>query len=185
MNRRRAMMIAVALLVLFACFGVGKGMFWLPSIACHHGDGDFQDLSRRAGPFAIPGYCVKMPELDLGKPHRAEYRLGGLANIGRKCGVHLAIRDHNDRWWGDTRDVGGKVKLDLVDSQGRTVVSVTGRLGEYIWWGFSDLHVLYQMEKSFFSPDSGEEYSLQFEYEPDPRLEGYKGFVYVRSGGNK
>jgi hypothetical protein len=185
MTRRRVFTIVAALLVLFACFDVGKGMFWLPAIASHHGDGEFHDLSRRAVPFAIPGYSVTMPEFDLGKPHRAEYRVGGLANIGRKCGVHLAIRDHNDRWWGDTRDVGGKVKLDLLDSQGRTVVSVTGRLGDYIWWGFSDLHVLYQMEKSFFNPNSDEEYSLRFEYEPDPRLEGYKGFVYVRSGGNK
>jgi hypothetical protein len=184
MNRRRVLTIAVVLLVLFACLGVGKGMFWLPAIPNHHGDGEFHNLSRRAGPFAIPGYCVTMPEFDLGKPHKAEYRIGGLANIDRKCGVHLAIRDHNDRWWEHTRDMGGKVKLDLVDSKGRTVVSVTGRLGEYTWWGFSDLHVLYQMEKSFFTPDSGEEYRIQFEYEPDPRLEGYKGFVYVRSGGS-
>ena len=184
MSRPRVLTIAVAVVVLVACFGVGRGMFWLPAIASHHGDGNFQDLSRRAGPFAIPGYCVKMPEFDLGNPHQVEYRLGGLANIGRKCGVHLAIRDHAG-WWTDTRHLDGKVKLDLIDSRGYEVVSVTGRLRDYIWWGFSDLHVLYQMDKSFFSPESEQEYRLRFAYEPDPRLAGYKGFVYVRSGGSK
>ena len=160
-------------------------MFWLPAIASHHGDGEFRDLLCRAGPFAIPGYCVSLPEFDLGKTHHAEYRLGGLTNFGQECGVHLAIRDHDDRWWSDTTYLDGKVNLDLIDSQGHTVVSVAGRLGDYIWWGFSDLHVLYQTDNSYFSPDSGEEYRLRFAYEPDPRLAGYKGFVYVRSGGNK
>ncbi len=161
-------------------------MFWLPAIPSHHGDGVFQDLSRRAGPFAIPGYCISMPEFDLANRHQAEYRLGGLANIGRTCGVHLAIRDHDDRWWwNETRLLNGKVQLDLLNSHGQAVVSVSGRLGDYIWWGFSDLHALYQMDKSFFSPDSAEEYRLRFSYEPDPRLAGYKGFVYVRSGGSK
>jgi hypothetical protein len=126
-----------------------------------------------------------MPEFDLGNPHQAAYRVGGLTNIGRKCGLHLAIHDHDDRWWSDTRHLDGKVKLELIDSKGQIIVSVTGRLGDYIWWGFSDLHVPYQMEKSFFSPDSGEENRIPFAYEPDARLAGYKGFVYVRSGGNK
>ena len=27
-------------------------------------------------------------------------------------------------------------------------MSVSGRLGDYDWWGFSDLHALYQMDKS-------------------------------------
>ena len=185
MSRRRALKFAVGAVVLCACFCVCRGMFWLPAIPSHHGDGAFQDLSRRAGPFAISGYCISMPEFDLANPQQAEYRFGGLANIGRRCGVHLAIRDHDHRWWGETRGVGGKLQLDLLDSQGRIVVSVSGRLGDYVWWGFSDLHALYQMDKSFFSPDPGEEYRLRFSYEPDAKLAGYKGFVYVRSGGNK
>src|SRR5687768_2531372 len=104
MSRRKALTIAAGTLAILACFGIGRRMFWLPAIASHHGDGDFQDLSRRAGPFLIPGYCIKMPEFDMGNPHQAEYRVGGLTDIGSKCGVHLAIRDHDDRWWTeDTR----------------------------------------------------------------------------------
>jgi hypothetical protein len=158
----------------------------MPAIASHHGDGVFHDLSRRGVlSVVIPGYSISMPGFDLGKPHRAEYRFGGLANIGPKCGVHLAIRDHTGRWWIETRHLNGSVHLELLNSHGQPVVNVSGRLGDYTWWGFSDLHVLYQRDKSFFKPDSKEEYCLRFSYEPDPALAGYKGFVYVRSGGNK
>jgi hypothetical protein len=126
-----------------------------------------------------------MPEFDLGKPHRAEYRLAGLANIGRNCGVHLAIRDHDRRWWGETRQLEGQLRMEMVNSRGQSVVNVSGRLGDYRWWGFSDLHSLYQIDKSFFIPDSEEEYRLRIFYAPDERLAGYTGFVYVRSGGSK
>jgi hypothetical protein len=185
MGRRRAVRLAIAAIVLLGCFYIGRGLFWLPAVPSYRGDGTFQDLSHRAGPFAIRGYCISMPEFDLAEPYQAEYRLAQLANIGRKCGVHLAIRDHDDRWWGDTRFFGGEVRLELFDSRGRSVVTVSGRLGDYIWWGFSDLHVLYQLDKSYFIPDRGEQYRLRVSYEPDPMLAGYKGFVYVRSGGTK
>ena len=128
-----------------------------------------------------------MPEFDLAKPYKAEYRFARLPNIGPHCGVHLAIRDQNDRLMRerDKKQFDGKVQLDLLNSQDRQVVSVSGRLGDYIWWGFSDLHVLYQLNDSFFYPDTAQEYQLRFSYEPDSRLEGYKGFVYIQSGGHK
>jgi hypothetical protein len=62
MSRRRALTIAVALVVLFACLNIALGMFWLPAIPSHCGDGTFQDLSRRAGPFAMPGYGIRRPQ---------------------------------------------------------------------------------------------------------------------------
>jgi hypothetical protein len=185
MSRRRVLTMAVATLALFACLNIAFGMLWLPAIPNHRGDGSFQDLSRRAGPFAVPGYSISMPEFDLAKPHEAEYQIAGLANIDRECGVHLAIRDHDGRWWGDTSQLGGKVQIGLVDTDGHVILSLSGRLGDFTWWRFSDLHALYQMDKSFFNPVSAKEYRLRFTYEPDPQLAGYKGFVYIRSGGNK
>jgi hypothetical protein len=162
-------------------------MFWLPAIASHRGDGVFQDISWRAGVLAVSGYCISMPEFDLAKPHQAEYGLGGLTNIGRQCGVHLAIRDPDYRWGWDRRaeQLGARVQLELLNSQGQPVVNVSGRLGDYIWSGFRDLDVLYQRDKSFFKPDSTEEYRLRVAYEPDSRLAGFKGLVFVRSGGSK
>lgn len=184
MSRRRMLTIAVTATFVLGCFHVGYGMFCLPTIPPHRGDGSFQDLSRRAGPFALPGYCISMAEFDLARSHEAEYHFTALPNIGRKCGVHLAIRDHDGRWWGTTRHLNGKLTLELLNSEGHKVVAAGGRLGDYIWWGFSDLHALYQMEKSFFTPDGKQEYRLRVSYEPDDRLAGYMGFVYVRSGGN-
>ena len=125
-----------------------------------------------------------MPEFDLANPHQAEYRVAGLTNIGQECGVYLAIRDHDNHWW-ETGHLDGRLELELLDSQGQSVVKVGGRLGDYTWWGFSDLHVLYQLHKSRFTVNNDEEYRVVIKYLPDARLAGYKGFVYVRSGGGK
>ena len=126
-----------------------------------------------------------MPELDLGSPVEVEYRLTDLPNIGLPCGVYLGIRDHDNGLWRDTKKFDGKLRLELLDSRRLSVVDVSGRLGDFIWWGFDDRHALYQMDRSFFTPDTDEEYRLRLTYTPDPRLARYKGFVYLWSGGTK
>jgi len=172
--------------VVAALLGLGAlGSFcvWscgLPPIPPHRGDGEFRDISHRAGPFPLRGYTVSMPEFDLGQPLEAEYRVAGLAEIGPECGVHLAIRGFN----GSGNGLGGELRLELIDSKERAVVSVAGKLGDYTWWGFNDVNVLYQSGKSFFRPDPQESYRIRFSYTPDPRLAGQKGFVYLRCGGN-
>ena len=79
-------------------------------------------------------------------------------------------------------DFGGQLRIEMSDSKDRPVVAANGRLGEYIWMGTRDLHGLYQMEGSRFTPDAREEYRLRFSYEPDPRLAGYKGFILIQYG---
>jgi hypothetical protein len=185
MTRRRVGGLALIVAVAISCPFLAWSCFALPSVSGYHGDGTFLNLSRRAGPFAIPGYSISMPEFDLGHPHRAEYRVAGLANIGRKCGVYLALHDPGGRWgWGDTKALAGEVQLELRDSGLRTLVNVRGKLGDYIWYGFRDTHALYQMDRSFFVPDSREEYTVRVSYSPDPRLAGYEGFVYLECGGH-
>jgi hypothetical protein len=154
-------------------------------VPSHRGDGTFQDVSWFAGPLPIPGYTVTMPELDLGSPHELEYRLAGLTDIGRPCGVYLVIRDHDRGLGRDTKKFDGELRLELLDSRGLRVVDVSGRLGDFIWWGFDDRHGLYQSDRSFFIPDANEEYRLRLTYAPDPRLAGYKGFVYLKSSAGK
>jgi hypothetical protein len=157
----------------------------LPPIAPHRGDGVFADISRRAGPFPLRGYTVTMPEFDLGQPFQAEYHLAGLTDIGQTCGVHLAFLD--PRWSIDDqaiKQMAGELRIEVSDSQGRSVLEVTGRLSDYIWAGVGDLRYLYQMNKSFFRPERREEYRLEFSYTPGARLEGRKGFVHLRCGGH-
>jgi len=131
MSRRGVLIIVIVLII---CFYVGRGMFWLPSISSHEGDGTFRDLSHRAGPLAVRGYCISMPEFDLANPYQAEYRLANLPNIGKECGVHLAIRDHDDRLWGETQGFDGRLELEMLDKQRHSVLAVRGRLGDFIWW---------------------------------------------------
>lgn len=184
MWKRRGVKIAVA-----ACLLAG-GLFLahrllLPSVVAPQGDGRFQDISFFAGPFPIRGYSVSMPEFDLSTPFEAEYHVSGLSNIGQDCGVFLRFDDHGRGSWSDTKKVGGQLHLDVMDSQGRAVADASGRLGDFIWWESQNHHGLYQMKSSFFAPDPSEKYRVRVSYDPDPRLAGFRGFVYLESGGYK
>ena len=149
-------------------------------VAPHHGDGKFQKLSRWAGPFPLPGYSISMPTFDLGQPFQAEYQVARLTDIGRDCGVHLAVADPQDHWLlHDTRRLEGNLALQLIDSNGVVIVSTSGRLGEYTWMGWNNIHALYQLDRSFFRPNPSERYRLILTYDPDPNLAGYQGFAYL------
>jgi hypothetical protein len=184
MRKRRFVKIAVAAALLVGGFLFARRLL-LPPVPSHKGDGRFEDISWFAGPFPIRGYSITMPELDLANPQQLEYRLADLTDIGRPCGVYLVIRDHAHALGRDTKAFDGKLRFELLDSQNRPVVDVSGRLGDFIWWGSTDQHGLYQLDRSFFTPRADEDYRLRISYEPDPRLAGHKGFVYLRSGGSK
>jgi hypothetical protein len=149
----------------------------------YRGDGTFQNLSGRAGPF-ISGYSVTMPEFDLGMPRKAEYELANLKDIGKECGVYLAIVPKNGQRIAGTDQCLGKLEFELLDSKGQTVISASGKLGEYIWSEGGN-YELYQLGKSFFVPNVSETYRLKVSYEPDERLTELRGFVYLRCGGSK
>ena len=177
--------IAVVLIASAMQVWVGSRFFWLPPMNQHSGDGNFQDLSYRIGPLAMPAYAVSMPEFDLGTNLETQYRVQGLPS-SRRCGVHLAIRDPQLRWWDDTMAISqlkGELSLELLDSKGKTLVKVNGNLGSYTWWGLGRerIHVLYKNKQSFFAADPAEAYTIRFRYSPDPCMAGYKGFVYLLS----
>ena len=183
-RKRRAIKMALVAVLLLGGFFVARRLL-LPPVPSHQGDGIFEDVSWFAGPFPIRGYTVTLPELDLGRPHKSEYRLAELPNIGLPCGVYLGIHDHDNRLWRDTKKFDGALRFELLDSRSLPVVDVSGRLGDFIWRGSNDQHGLYQMNRSFFAPDTDEEYRLRLTYTPDPRLARYKGFVYLESGDSK
>ena len=183
MRERRGFKIVVRAALLVGCFFLARRLL-LPPVPSHRGDGNFQDISWW-GPLPIQGYSISMPDLDLAIAHQSEYRLADLTDIGRPCGVYLVIRDPDDGLGRNTKQFDGHLQLAVIDSQNRPVVDVSGRLGDFIWWGWDYRHGLYQLDRSFFTPDEHEEYRLRISYAPDPRLAGYQGFVYVRSGGTK
>jgi len=181
MRKRRRVKIAIAACLLLGGFFIARHLL-LPPVPAHRGDGSFRDTSFFFWVLPIRGYSITMPEFDLSQPIEAEYRLASLTDIGKECGVYLAIRDR--QWSGETKQIGGQLRFELLDSQGHVVTDVSGRLGEF-WWATSGRRSeLYQLDKSFFTPRSGEEYRLRLFYTPDPSLVGHKGFVYLRSGGS-
>jgi len=125
-----------------------------------------------------------MPEFDLGKSHQAEYRLANMSDIAKPCGIYLAIVPRDRKIVNNTKEFDGFLQFDLVNSKGVSVTSVSGRLGDY-WWAQGGNCELYQLDKSFFSPVPAEKYLLRITYSPDSKLEGMRGFVYLRCGGSK
>lgn len=157
--------------------------FVFRSVAPHQGDGEFENLSRRFGPFALSGYGIDMPEFDLGKPFEGEYKVAGLARLHRRCGVYLATRDARF----DRSAKGGNLRLEVTDSTGQSLVAVSGDLHSYICWSQysrdSEIHGFYRLEDSFFFPNPHETYRIKVSYAPCPSLVQYKGFVHLRCGG--
>jgi hypothetical protein len=120
-------LLLIVTLFLGFCAWCGVGLFWIPDIPRHRGDGVFQNISRRAG-WVVVGYTISMPEFDLSSPRQSEYRVAELPQRGR-CGLYLAIRDPEDTWWRseDERQVSGRLELVMTDSSGKTVVKTEGK----------------------------------------------------------
>src|SRR5262249_11650406 len=72
MKRRVLAYVVVFGVVAFACF-LGKRAFVMPAIHPHSGDGQYQNISFRLGPLAVPGYSIRMEEFELIKSHNGEY----------------------------------------------------------------------------------------------------------------
>ncbi len=182
----RAVVFAAAIvLVSLGCYRAYCELFVVAPIPPHHGDGEFHDITRKPGPLVIRGYEISMPSFDLGKPLTAEYHLASLPDIGRDCGTYLAYRDPKSLSYGLHRLLDGWLELEVTDRRGRVVAASSGRLRDYTCMQTLDLHAFYQLNKSSFRPDRGEEYTIRLSYQPDVRLAGHRGYAYVRSGGGK
>jgi hypothetical protein len=179
-------LVAACLLVLsFGALGYRLLALRQPLVP-HRGDGTFREFS------PVRGYSIRLPEFDLGEPYQAKFRLAGLPDIGKKCGIYLAIEDPGDRWLrseGQKR-LSGSLRLELLDSGGTTMAQASGNLRDYIWGHWRDAHKmdahrLYQMGACYFVPVEAEEYLLRIGYSPDPALASLKGFAYLECGGSK
>ena len=192
---RRILLIVVPVLLLCAVVGVMVA-FRIPP---HDGDGEFQATPIWYGPMPNRGYTITFPEFDIGSRHRVTYKFSNLTDLGKACGLYLAIVDpgddliygelrelaekrYKDAWTERvTKQVAGRLTLHLKGSEG-TSLRVSGRLGKYDWAREGDRHVLYHPKKSFFTPVPGEEYTLKVSYSPDRRLKDRPLLVYIATG---
>src|SRR5262245_12427308 len=118
MKARRALkVVAVSALALAGAAAVYDLLGPMRPLGPHRGDGVFEDLSRRAGPFPVLGYRVGFPEFDLGQAHESTYQVAGLPGLGRDCGVYLAIPDPDMRIdsLNEARALEGSLLLEVRD----------------------------------------------------------------------
>lgn len=188
MKVRRLILVVVLGVVVLSFAPIAFGLLAsLDPITPHEGDGVFQDLSRRVGGFAVPGYSISFAEFDLGKEYKGSFQVSSLPGNPKRCGFYLAINDPNDHWFihGANRQLGGYLQLEARDSQGRVVISLGGALREFVWGEWRGAHRLYQSPGSFFRPTKGEEYTFHISYSPDAQLASFTGYGYLESGGSK
>src|SRR5205085_5162842 len=143
-------------LVSFCC----ANCLWMRAIPPHRGNGQFENVARRYGFAAVPGYTVSMPKFDLGQDFKGEYQVAGMANVGTGT-LYLGLRDAPFEIWTNSRDFEGWLDLEMVDKNGKAIVSVSGKLGEYVWFGTGNLNALYQSPQSHFRPIINEEYRIR------------------------
>lgn len=161
----------------------------MPNVDTYQGDGQFKNISQRLGLIAIPGYCIKMPPLDLSKPIQMEYRLERLPVPPRQCYVYFAINTDDDTWEKRLRKTfRAKLRLQLRDLSGQIVLNLDGNLSDYTAYSSTrmDFIALYPWnENTSFFPTTHDSYIMSIAYVPDPKLNDYQGFVYLEAGGSK
>jgi hypothetical protein len=176
--------VAVAAAIGYRCLPLAP----LPAAS---GDGEFTDLSWRARACFVPvidvrGYAVTMPRFELGKDHTAAYRVARLPDIGRQCNLYLAIDDPQGRWLmrdEEIRELRGKLRLEVIDGDGRVIHHADGPLSDYIWGYWREANRLHQTDALSFRPQPNEEYTLRVVYQADPTLATYWGYCYLECGG--
>src|SRR5262245_48727089 len=131
MKKRIVVLVVVIVFVALACF-VGNRAFVMPDIHPHSGDGEFQNISRRLGRLAGPGYSIRMEEFDLNKSHDAEYCLGKMTDIHRRAYLYLGARFAAERGLLNEgiREEGARMRLELLDSRGVSLVKAEGKIGD-------------------------------------------------------
>jgi len=123
--------VAIAALVLLP---IGLLASWWVRIACmfvdlppHVGDGEFQNISKRHGPFVLNGYRVVFEKFDLSKDYENKVSLSRLPEFGfTECRLFFVIDDPEDRITGRHSVSIGRVALELCDSRGNMIAHVKG-----------------------------------------------------------
>jgi hypothetical protein len=152
----------------------------------------FADLPWRPRILGVPildvrGYSISMPAFDMGGPHRAEYRVSQLPDIGRDCTLYLAIDDPGGRFLFQDSEVSrlrGVLRLEVMNAQG-VIHRAEGPLWDWTWNHRADepRHRLYQSHAFLeLPPRAGQEYTLRISYSGDELLAGFRGYCYLECG---
>ena len=184
--------------------------FGMPRVQPHVGDGTFRNVSFRypwtSAGIPITGYTIEFPHFELSKPQTLSYRIEKLPQIDKSVGIYLCIIDpkHKFRHDRDQEQLTNGVTIDVVDESGRRVSGVNSQLAKMYWCepggAGPDTYGLFVMRgsnasnsvrgnangdlDSFFEPRQQANYEIHVKYEPDAKLEGLQGYVFIRCGGS-
>jgi len=184
---------------------IGCGLIVLPLIYCcvikpterysflrsdisrYTGDGTIEDISFRFTVFPVKGYSISFTPFEMGQEFSDSYGLSNLPDLD-DVGVYLVVESDDYISEIEKLKLNAKVELILTDSKNQTELRVDKQLKELIWSyphrGAISGHALYDLDKSFFSPRIGEQYTLRINYSPDENLSLRKGYVFIRCKGS-
>jgi hypothetical protein len=192
LRRGRVALLVSCALVMSACGRCGWGTHYVRGIRGYSGDGVISNVSVPSGLFGARGYIIDFPKFDLGHRYEATYHFSGVPTLGRaKAEIVLMIEDprgYKAFEVDQLKDAAkGTLKCSLIDSSARVVTEFACPLKDLTWsspiYGRLGYALYdYELDKSFFQPDSTEKYTLAVEYSGDETLGGKTGWIYVWCG---
>jgi hypothetical protein len=176
-------------LVIFFMTGCNTKQNFESEISKYSGDGEIKNISFENAP--ITGYSITFDEFDLNQDFSKEYTLKGLSTKENNPMVYLAVKDDQDYWRDDEKlkNLESRIDFKLSKSNGDEVMAFNSYLRDMFWAGFGLGHKLHSSRKNDsdakFTAEEGETYTLKVNYFSDEKMEGFKGFIYISSGGYK
>lgn len=166
------------------CGRCGWGTYYRRGINGYSGDGKIYDVSQGSGFLGGRGYVIQFPTFDLGERHQAEFQLSHLPTLGNaRAQISLLIEDPT------VEERKGSLHAEttclLKNSSGTVVAEFSQTLDTLIW--SSPVHgrrghALYNLDRSFFRPQSNTRYTLTVFYSGEPQIKGTTGYFYIWCG---
>jgi hypothetical protein len=192
LDRLTVFRVITLLLVLLINGCAPGGTYSKHGVAQYHGDGTIRDVSQSGWPFSSHGFVIELDHFDLGSAFDKQFHLANVPTIANShVEIALAVEDEELSRQGiasvDTlrKKLAASLTIIVTDSANVATAQFSTNIGSLRWsspvHGYTGFW-LYSETGSFFTPRSGETYSLRVHYAPDVMLRGKRGRIYLYSG---
>jgi hypothetical protein len=184
--------IHILFLVLLISGCAPRGTYNKHGVTQYRGDGAIRDVSQSSWPFSSHGFVIELEGFDLGSAFDKQFHLVNVPTIANSH-VEIALAIEDEEISGQSipsvdslrKQLQASLTIAVSDSASVGTTGFSTNLGSLRWsspvHGYTGFW-LYSETGSFFTPRSGETYSLHVQYAPDAMLRGKHGRIYLYSG---
>ena len=147
----------------------------------YDGEGKIYDISFRHLLWKIKGYEIEFSNFPLDKPISLSYNLSNLPILEESPYIFFNVTDVKEK-----QDI-GKITITVTDAEGNILTQLTEVNAKDLIWSSESGNLyfhLYHLDKSTFTPQRSEKYTLKFKFIPNIQQSSGVGSVYIRCGGH-